>query len=116
MYWLLDDGHQGLPWEPRPLAQRSPPTPSVRLWTEFFDLPLRVTVLDRLSFSAEEFGSMSVPDDLGLTDAECFLERAKQARALADKRREGSTKQLLIALAENFERLAELTTKEGEPQ
>jgi hypothetical protein len=52
-----------------------------------------------------------VPDDAVLHDAECFLERAKQARALAYKRRGGATKQALMVLAENFERLAELAGK-----
>ena len=53
-----------------------------------------------------------MPDDAVLHDAERLRERAKQARAIAHKRKDGGTKQLLMALAENFERLAELATNE----
>lgn len=53
-----------------------------------------------------------MPDDAVWHDAECFQERAKQARAIAHERKDGSTKQVLMALAGNFERLAELAIKE----
>ena len=38
-------------------------------------------------------------------------EKAEQARAIAHTRKEGGAKQLLMTLAENFERLAELARK-----
>ena len=56
-----------------------------------------------------------MPEDAVLHDAERLQERAKQARAIAHKRKDSGTKQLLIALAENFERLAELATNERHP-
>ena len=48
-----------------------------------------------------------MPDDTVLHDAERLRDRAKQARAMAHKRKDGGTKQILMALAENFERLAD---------
>jgi hypothetical protein len=57
-----------------------------------------------------------VLDDVVLDDAERLLERAKQARAMAHTRKEGGAKQLLMALAENFERLAELAKRKGKPR
>jgi hypothetical protein len=51
-------------------------------------------------------------DDTVFHDAERLRDRAKQARAMAHKRKDGGTKQILMALAENFERLAELATEE----
>ena len=55
-----------------------------------------------------------MPDDTVLHDTERLGEKAKQARAIAEKRKEGDTKRLLTALADNFERLAELAkTKEA---
>jgi molecular chaperone GrpE (heat shock protein) len=51
-------------------------------------------------------------DVVVLHDAERFRERAKQAREIAHKSKDGGTKRLLIALAENFERMAELATNE----
>ena len=53
-----------------------------------------------------------MPNDTVLHDAERLVEKAKQARAIAEKRKEGDTKRLLAALAENFERLAELAKNE----
>ena len=53
-----------------------------------------------------------MPDDTALHDAERLRDRAKQARAMAHKRKDSGTKQVLMALAENFERLAELATEE----
>jgi molecular chaperone GrpE (heat shock protein) len=54
-----------------------------------------------------------MPEDAAVThDVERLRERAKQARDMAHKRKDSGTKQLLIALAENFERLAELATNE----
>jgi len=52
-------------------------------------------------------------DDVVLHDAERLRERAKQAREVAHKSKDSGTKQLLIALAENFERMAELATSEA---
>jgi hypothetical protein len=51
-----------------------------------------------------------VTDDAVLHDAERLRQRAKEARAIAHKKK-GGTKQLLMALAENFERMAELARK-----
>jgi DNA-directed RNA polymerase subunit K/omega len=53
-----------------------------------------------------------MPGDAVLADAERFREIAKQARAIAHKRKRSGTKPVLIALAENFERLAELAANE----
>jgi molecular chaperone GrpE (heat shock protein) len=53
-----------------------------------------------------------MPDDAFLHDAERLRERAKQARAIAHKTKDSGAKQLLMALAENFERLAELAGSE----
>jgi propanediol dehydratase small subunit len=53
-----------------------------------------------------------VPDDTHSQDAEHWRVRAEQARAIAHKRKD-ATKLILMALADNFERLAELAkTKE----
>jgi hypothetical protein len=53
-----------------------------------------------------------MPEDTVLHDAESLRERARQARAIAHERKDRASKQLLIALAENFERLAELAINE----
>jgi hypothetical protein len=59
-----------------------------------------------------EVGEKVVPDDTHLLDAERWRKRAEQARAVAHKKKD-DTKLILIALADNFERLAELErTKE----
>jgi hypothetical protein len=53
-----------------------------------------------------------VPDETNSQDAERWRVRAEQARAIARKRKD-ATKLILMALADNFERLAELAkTKE----
>jgi predicted component of type VI protein secretion system len=61
-----------------------------------------------------------MPEDEVLHDAERLRERAKQARAIAYKKKDSDTKQLLIALAENFERLAEFAptkcTRQAKPR
>jgi hypothetical protein len=53
-----------------------------------------------------------MPDDAVLYDADRFRERAKQAREVSHMSNGSGTKQLLMALAENFERLAELVPYE----
>ena len=57
----------------------------------------------------ERFWENAVPNN----DAERLGERAKLARAIADKRKDDGTKQVLLALADNFERLAELAKEES---
>jgi len=58
-------------------------------------------------------GRRRMSDDLVvLHDAERLRERAKQAREVARKSKDSGAKRLLIALAENFERLAEHATNE----
>lgn len=54
-----------------------------------------------------------MPADAVLHDAERLQDRATQARAISQKRNDEDTKLLLMALAENFERLAVLATEEG---
>jgi hypothetical protein len=50
-----------------------------------------------------------VTDETLAHDATSLREQAKRARAIAHKRKkDGDTRRLLIALADNFERLAEL--------
>jgi hypothetical protein len=56
-------------------------------------------------------------DDLVvLHDSERLRERAKQAREVAGKSKDSGAKRLLIVLAENFERLADLATNEMPPR
>jgi len=53
-----------------------------------------------------------VPDDTHSQDAERWRVRAEQARAIAHKKKD-ATKLILMAWAENFERLAELAKTKG---
>jgi len=57
-----------------------------------------------------------VPDNAVLLEAERLLERAKLARAIAHKRKDDGAKKVLTALADNFDRLAELAKKESKPR
>lgn len=57
-----------------------------------------------------------MPNVAVLQDAERLRERAKQARAIAEKRTDEDTRQVLMALAENFERLAEVAKNETPPR
>src|SRR5215470_846480 len=98
--------------------------PSVRLRTVFSKLPgqcaVTLAMVDNdLRKRTRSFPRKGAFEPLqgrrrmsDLHDAERLRERAKQAREVARKSKDSGAKRLLIALAENFERLAEHATNE----